>query len=125
MCNVAANNATSYNCTVPAAPNVMNYYRVQEIDIDGKSSFSKIVTLKSSANRTIVIYPNPAKNNLYIRNDLTYRNLVITDLTGKIILKKSISNGLNQIQIYQIPAGSYFITLSDGDKTETLKFVKE
>ncbi|HEY5368343.1 MAG TPA: T9SS type A sorting domain-containing protein [Hanamia sp.] len=124
-CNVAANNANNYSCTVSPVLNAINYYRVQQTDIDGKSSLSKIVALKSSSNRSIIIYPNPAKNNLFIRNDLNYRNLVITDLAGKVVLKKSISNGLNNIQIDRIPAGSYFIRFSDGDKSETLKFVKE
>ncbi|MEO6813604.1 MAG: T9SS type A sorting domain-containing protein [Ginsengibacter sp.] len=125
VCNVAANNSTSYSCTVPATPNAANYYRVQQTDIDGRASLSKTVTLKASSNRSITIYPNPAKDHLYIRNDLNYRNLMMTDLAGKVILKKSISTGLNNIQIDQIPAGSYFIRLSDGDKTETLKFVKD
>ena len=125
VCNVAANTATTYSCIVPTTPNVVNYYRVQQFDIDGRSSFSKIVTLKSSSSHSVIIYPNPAKNNLFIRSDLNYRNLVITDLAGKVMLKKSISSGLNRIEIDQIPAGSYFIRLSGGDKTETLKFVKD
>jgi hypothetical protein len=81
--------------------------------------------LKSSTTLTTIIYPSPAKNHLYIRNDLNYRNVVITDFVGKVILTKSIANGLNNIQIDQIPAGSYFIRLSDAYKTETLKFVKD
>ncbi len=125
VCNVAASNATTYNCTVSPDGNAINYYRVQQTDIDGRSSLSSIVTLKPSSTRTTIIYPNPAKNHLYIRNDLNYRNLVITDFVGKVVLKKSISNGLNTIQIDQIVPGSYFIRLSDGDKTETLKFVKD
>jgi hypothetical protein len=124
-CNVAANNATNYSCTVSATANAVNYYRVQQTDIDGLSSMSKTVILQPSSNRTVLIYPNPAKDHLYIRNDLNYHRLEITDFGGKVILKKSISNGLNTIQIDQIPAGAYFIILSDGDKNETLKFVKD
>jgi hypothetical protein len=125
VCNVAASNSTTYSCGVAGTLNAVNYYRVQQTDIDGRSSISKTVTLKSSSNGAIIIYPNPVKDHLYISNDLNYRNLLITDLAGKIILKKSISDGLNKIQIDQIPAGSYFIRLSDGDKTQSLKFVKD
>ncbi|MEO7120036.1 MAG: T9SS type A sorting domain-containing protein [Ginsengibacter sp.] len=125
VCYVGANNATSYNCTVPGTTNPVNYYRVQQTDLDGKSSLSKAVTLKSSSNSGIIIYPNPVKDHLYVMNDLNYRNVVITDLAGKILMRKSISTGLNKIQIDQIPSGSYFIIFSDGDKTQSLKFVKD
>ena len=125
VCNVVAINATGYSCTVSPVLNAVNYYRVQQTDMDGRSTLSKIVTLQSSQATPIIIYPNPAKDQLYIRNDLDYSNLVITDLAGKVILKKSISKGLNNIQIDQLPAGSYFIRLSGGNKPETLKFVKD
>lgn len=125
VCNAAGNNSITYNCIVPGLPNAVNYYRVQQTDINGKSTLSKIVTLESSSSRTIIIYPNPAKDQLFIRNDLNYRSLVITDLAGKILLKKAISNGLNTISIKQMPAGSYLIRLSDGIKAGTVKFVKD
>lgn len=122
---IPASNSTNYSSVVEASQNVVNYYRVLQNDMDGRSSISKIVTLNSSSNATISIYPNPAKDQLYIRNDLNYRNLVITDISGKVVLKKSISNGFNIIGIAPLQAGNYFIKLSDGAKTETLKFVKE
>ncbi|MEO6819393.1 MAG: T9SS type A sorting domain-containing protein [Ginsengibacter sp.] len=124
-CNVIANKTGNYTCTLTAKMDAMNYYRVQQIDMDGKSNFSKIVTLESLLKGTITIYPNPAKDHLFIMNNLNYRNLVITDLGGKIVLNKSIPGGLNKIQISQLPAGTYFIRLSNGAETETLKFVKE
>ena len=123
--NVIASNSNLYSCTLTDIPDGLNYYRVQQTDFDGRSTLSDIVTLKSSLNIAVVIYPIPANGYLYIRNELNYRNLVITDLAGKVLLKKSISNGLNTIQIDQLPGGSYFIRFSDGRKTETLKFVKE
>jgi hypothetical protein len=125
VCKVSANNGTSYNCTVQALPNVVNYYRVQQTDIDGKSSVSKIVTLQSSAKGMISIYPNPAKDHLFIRNNLNYRNLEITDLSGKVILKRIIVNGVNNIPIDQLHRGTYFVRLYDEAKSESLKFIKD
>ena len=125
VCTVVANHSSTYQCIAPGAPNVINYYRVQQTDLDGKSTESNVVMLKSSTNRKIYIYPNPAKDNVFIRNDLDYRNMVLTDLEGKVILKKTIFKGLNSVSIKQLPAGSYLIRLFDRIKGETLKFVKE
>lgn len=125
VCNLNAGNATTYSCTVAGIPDAINFYRVLQTDLDGRYSLSRIVSLQSFEKYAIVIYPNPVKDHLIIKNELKYQQIVITDLAGKIILKKGISNGLNNIQIPKIPAGTYFIKFYDGSKTETFKFIKE
>lgn len=126
VCNVNADNSTIYSCTVAAEANALDYYRVLQTDIDGRNSLSKIVTLQSSVKPSIVIYPNPATDHLYIKNELNYHDLIITDLAGKVVLKKIIVNGLNNISINQIPSGTYFIRLKGNTENKTVieKFIK-
>lgn len=73
----------------------------------------------------VVLYPNPANNQLNIKglpNGNT--NIVITDVTGKIILTTNASLQ-TVLDISNFSSGIYFIQLNNDATTETLKFVKE
>lgn len=64
------------------------YYRLKIFDNDGKSSYSKIITITFNKNIDVLLFPNPVKQILNIRLSGTDRNPVlvqIMDLTGTII----------------------------------------
>ena len=72
---------------------------------------------------TIVVYPNPANNILFVETrliaslpDQTYR---ITNLMGQTLLTGNISAETQQIDITNLPAGMYFISVGG----QTVKFV--
>ena len=113
------------------------YYRLKQIDKDGKSSYSNIILLKGDKINAITltnIYPNPAKNKLNVSlaspaNDKII--LEIRDLTGKLVMRQAskIMSGNNNLslEVASLPAGSYFIKVIDnnGSQTSISKFVKE
>ena len=77
-------------------------------------------------NNELLIYPNPADNNLYVH----YLNagekpttINIFDLTGKLILTKPCTNftGDMDIDVTELPQGMYFVKVGSSAK----KFVKE
>jgi len=72
------------------------------------------------------LVPNPARQHLQIRTsrDLNIENVMIADLHGRIVNQltgKSIVN--QQIDISQLEQGTYQLMIQ-GEKNETLKFVK-
>ena len=76
-------------------------------------------------NKDIILYPNPAQKTLLLqtKTDTTIDKIIITDLSGKIILEQ-IQN-TNQINVEQLSNGMYFIEAFSGDEKFTSKFVKE
>ena len=74
-------------------------------------------------NYELVVYPNPTRGELKIRNDeLGIRNdenVKIFDMTGKIILNSQFSI-LNSIDVSHLPSGVYFIKIGD----KIAKFMK-
>ena len=70
----------------------------------------------------ITISPNPAKNSITISNlfDEKY-DVVIRNIMGEVV--KKISNG-NTIDISKLPTGVYLITVKQGSKVQTKKFIK-
>lgn len=111
------------------APGV-NYYRLKQIDKDGKFSFSKVVLLKGEGDLELEIgkvFPNPSSKNLnLIINAHTAQrvSVVVSDLNGKRIsmLPMQLSTGANTIvlPIEQLSTGNYYISVIDekgGNKT--------
>ncbi|MEO6135571.1 MAG: SBBP repeat-containing protein [Ginsengibacter sp.] len=106
-----------------------NYYRLQQIDIDGKYSYSNIVTLKNTENNiAITIYPNPSNGNIAINLGRIYDNVnvVMMDANGKIIRKLSSSQSqIIKLKIDQ-PAGIYYVkVISDNEIIATQKIIKQ
>ena len=75
------------------------FYRIKQVDIDGKFSYSKIVTADLNASVSAIIArisPNPASGNFNIglEGKSKLMSLRIVDIWGRQIYKKSVA-GLN------------------------------
>lgn len=110
------------------------YYRLKQIDIDGKFRYSNIVALPIQNNKmTIRLYPNPVNShiNLAITSSqpqkLQWR---FTDKIGRLIKAGtySVSQGINFIseEIGFVSTGVYYIQLSNGaDLQQVIKVLKQ
>jgi hypothetical protein len=97
----------------------VNYYRLKQLDFDGKYEYSPIISMEHKDSKMdLSLFPNPATNQLNLIGiaDGPYR---IFDLMGKII-RQGVSIG-NSIDIATLPTGIY--NLQVGEKT--VRFVKE
>jgi hypothetical protein len=80
----------------------------------------------------MTVYPNPANNVIQLQiNSKKYQSadLLVTDINGKIIMKKvtTIQDGVNlfPISLAGLASGNYLIVVEmDGD-TQTTLFTKE
>ncbi len=71
------------------------------------------------------VYPNPANNsvNISAANVEGYK-LSVTDLTGKVLMERSLSGVENSLDISSLSTGAYFFTFNADSKTETVKIIK-
>lgn len=73
-----------------------------------------------------IIYPNPATSILNIQTSLQNASLQIADLSGKVVLTKSLSNEQHQsIDISTLSAGIYIINISSEKESIVKKLVRE
>ncbi len=71
------------------------------------------------------IYPNPVVNELHLMTQTTTTyNVNIINVVGDIIKKETNLNGNASITLSDLTAGVYFLTITSGNKTQRLKFVK-
>jgi hypothetical protein len=95
------------------------YYRLKQIDIDGKATFSSIVKLALGAKSTFDIFPNPFSNNFTVSfgaTKTTTASLRIQNSAGNLVYSKTInvSKGNNSLLMNSLPtlsAGVYYVTI--------------
>jgi len=94
------------------------YYRLKQIDVDGKIAFSKIVPLKLKKGLgNFTVSPNPFINNINIniewdKNETTV--VKVYNVTGAEVVSKTVMmiKGYNFIaidELMQVPSGSYIL----------------
>lgn len=66
-----------------------NYYRIKEVDADGKEMYSKIINVVYNPSLlSVSLYPNPVINELNFKIKLNYADKVtvqVSDLSGRVI----------------------------------------
>jgi hypothetical protein len=108
------------------------YYRLQLIGADETKKYSDVRMIKKQSALQVTVYPNPVKDNLQVminafeNDNLT---LLINDVTGKVLISKTIkvvnANNAIQIDVASLSNGTYFIRLL-GNKTQlTTTFIKQ
>ena len=103
------------------------YYRIRQQDKSGKESHSavKSVVLKNTG-AEISIWPNPISSTISIDNrGSLFTTARIYDMTGKELMKATLSAGVNSFNTEMIERGIYILTLSGRDQTYTQKIVKQ
>lgn len=116
--------------------NGTNYYRLKQIDKDGKFSLSNVVALvgsKSDKFEILNVYPNPTVGNISINfnsvKDETIQ-LIITDMVGRVVMQQNnkVTKGENTLtlQTATLPNGNYSIKAlcSSSCQTTVVRFNK-
>ncbi|MBL7897163.1 MAG: multicopper oxidase domain-containing protein [Crocinitomicaceae bacterium] len=72
------------------------------------------------------IFPNPSSGIFEIRkNDSASANIIITDLSGKLILTDSFQNNFYKIDLSLVSSGLYILTLSSENQVESVRLIKQ
>ncbi|HUZ59742.1 MAG TPA: T9SS type A sorting domain-containing protein [Hanamia sp.] len=123
---VAANGTTNLFHSYSALDNIysftgsMVYYRLEEIDINGKENFSKVIALRiKTINQLITVSPNPFSNYLNINvewNQVEMATEKIFAADGKEVFSKilQMNKGYNYIKITDLSNlnnGTYILEL--------------
>lgn len=94
----------------------------------GTAGIFKLTTPLGLENSTISkfkIYPNPATSVVTISTpDVDAAKLSVTDLSGKVVMTKSLNGIENTVDISSLSAGAYFFELSSDNKKEVVKILK-
>lgn len=104
--------------------NLRAFYRLNQIDFDGNSEFSKVVSVKNNEELILQITPNPFANSIEV---VTNKNIVsaeIIDITGKTKVLEVINGTNATIDTHNLSNGVYFIRVNNGETIITKRIIK-
>jgi len=108
-----------------------HYFRIKQVDADGRFSFSKTIVVSIKlANAGIKLQTNPVQNTLVINNteQKKIQQVLITDRTGRTLKLLTLqSNNISlPVDVQQLPAGSYLLQmkLANGENY-SIMFIKQ
>nr|WP_039452010.1 T9SS type A sorting domain-containing protein [Pedobacter glucosidilyticus] len=107
-----------------------NYYLLVQYDTDGTRKELGLRSVKVALKaKEIQIYPNPTKGsiNINLAGSSSYEKLELIDLTGKILLSKSISKeeSIISFDMSNLASGIYQIRLSGEGKLLSKQIIKQ
>lgn len=130
---VAANIINKYSLIDEQPIEAINYYRLKQIDNDGKYSYSSIasVSLKSSNNNSFNIVQNPVQQQLQLKlNAANAGNaqLIITNILGKTVATKTLNlvKGFQNVfaNTNELASGNYFVSIIFNNEIVSDRFIK-
>lgn len=127
----AGNSTTTrtYTYTDSAAAGGLYFYRIKQIDTDGNFSYSTVLNsncVNTDTKKEFAIYPNPGKDVFVLSNLPAKGSISITDNLGKELLRVPSYLGRSyQVNLDQLPAGVYYVTVLENGKRQTKKLMKK
>lgn len=115
--------STSYEFMDEEILSPIYYYRIMQVDFNGKEDFSEVVSVRNEINPIDVqVYPTTVQNDLTINSEIEI-NASIFNSTGQLVVKK---NNVSIVDFTNHNNGVYFIQLftSEGNYIETKKIIK-
>jgi hypothetical protein len=120
------------NLTTISKVGLVVYYRIKQVDIDGKSTYTDIKNVRlSNKENLITAYPNPIREFTNIQLEMANADDVrmsLLNADGKILQDFSLklAKGINirKIDMNNLPTGNYVLKVLVGEKMETIKLIK-
>ena len=127
-----SNSLSSYQFTHGEVNNRSFYYRIRQVDEDGKAVYSKIIRINVAALGTATLYPNPVKNKTTLSFSLQQNAFItatVTNASGLLMHKynQHFTKGEHKMnfELGMLPAGSYLLQLKDdAGNVQTFRFIK-
>jgi subtilisin-like proprotein convertase family protein len=100
-----------------AIAGVVYYYRLRQLDFDGKETYSDIKSaLIEQEDQRYIVYPNPVNHILNIQlldNSALGSSLILMDIRGSILLESTIDANQTTLNLDVYPSGLYILKIDD------------
>ena len=88
----------------------VNYYRILQRDIDGRSTYSKVVSvIYTTQNRPIILYPNPVTAGRLTLQLTKAATITLYNSSGVLVMTRNLLAGTQQLNISKLAKGLYHL----------------
>ncbi|WP_157807457.1 T9SS type A sorting domain-containing protein [Hymenobacter chitinivorans] len=113
-----------YSVLDKQAPTALAYYRLRQVDQNGKAAYSAVATVDGVAE--LQLFPNPVQHRLIVRGaevNPQAMQIIITDLTGRAVWSGACAPD-GSIDMSQLPQGVYFVKIAQNGRVTTHKITR-
>ena len=120
------NTEVAYDFTFLKKMTGLTYFRVKQLDIDGKFSYSWVKKLDMDAQDDPFIWPNPVSNTFNIMSKDSNAKIQVVNLGGKVTMTIPLKTGVNRVDVSNLAKSIYTIryTMDDGE-VKMLRMIKQ
>ena len=126
--NGTTNIVQNYTFTDDAPLKNINYYRLRQVDFDGKETISKTVSINfdGKGQSKAKVYPTLVKDAVSIElSENTKAEISVRDLTGRVVLTQNTEGGANvSLNLSSLNSGMYLLSIRSNEGVETVKIQK-
>ena len=117
------NGQHNYSFTDATALTGTGFYRIRQIDVDGRNSISATVKLGSVNEKAAAVYPVPARSTVVITvpQTLVATNASLFDNSGRQIKTILLTNTASTIDVSTLASGVYILRFANGSTTKLLR----
>ena len=122
--NITNTNQGNYEYKQANIPAGNIYYRIEEIDVNGYNTLSRIVSLNGNNGGGYSIFPNPADN--YIQVTAPYNitgssSLELFDAIGRKLIDNTMTSSTAELNTSGLPNGTYLLRIKNNENIITQK----
>jgi ELWxxDGT repeat protein len=114
--NLSQNTYTSTDDIAAFQNSKKIYYRIKEVDVDGRSKQSNI-NLVQLDSKGVLVYPTLISSSFIVQNNSSSTlQFQLTGVDGRVVLQQTISQGTNTVSSEKLSGGVYLYRIVDTDK---------
>ncbi len=127
MITISNANQSNYEFLQSNIPAGNLYYRIKEIDIDGKYTYSNIAFVRNkNGSNNFIIFPNPANNFIEIiaaTNGAGYPKIILYNAVGRKLIDQNMAGNIIQLNTGSLPDGNYVLKIINEENITTRKIL--
>jgi alpha-tubulin suppressor-like RCC1 family protein len=130
--NAAAGNSTAerrYEFMHPSPVSGKNLYRIKQIDLDGRFTYSAVIVLyNNNVTKNVLITPNPVQQSATVYfKETGSKTIRLLNANGQTVLTQQVKQGSSsyQLNMTHLPASMYILQIQTENETATHKIIKQ
>ena len=122
----STSNQVAYDLTFIKKLTGLTFFRIKQIDIDGKFSYSWVKKLDMAAQDDPFIWPNPVSNAFNLIAKDSNVKIQVVNLGGKVAMTVPLKTGVNQVDVSDLAKGIYMVRYAMGNgEIKILRMIKQ
>ncbi len=109
--NINSGSELSYRYEDNIERDGLTFYRLEQVDIDGRKSYSEVRNIEMITDK-VSVFPNPASDHLYIKGIEDQVSYQVHDIDGKLLYSAEAKPG-QSISIENLNSGHYFLQIEE------------